>query len=69
MLNNFELEEAIDKFMSRKALEHPWLNDRKPHALRLMGSNHPLSSPERPNSKLAQPRRTTFDRSGLVSNF
>ena len=69
MLNTIELEETIDKFISRKAVEHPWLNDRKPRALRLVGSNHPLSSPERPSAKLTQPRRTIFNRSGFVSNI
>lgn len=67
MLNEDELEQAIGKFMNRKAHDHPWLAKRKRSVLRHIVSNHQFTRHNRPGRKAGESRKAWLNRTRLAT--
>lgn len=61
MLNQAELNDAIERFMSRKSVDYPWLSDRKRSGLGHV-SSHELFTSTRQNTRLRKYRKSWLNR-------
>lgn len=62
MLSKAELDQAIDRFLKRKAFEHPWLAKPATNAENLVEFNGYIAGPDQQSPKPEQPRKSILNR-------
>ena len=62
MLNKDELDQAIDRFLKRKALEHPWLDKPATNVQDLVKFSGYLAEENGQSHKAEQPSKSILNR-------